>query len=345
MSSEANSEVRALDESALQIERHLDPHANEREALVRDVQAGLGARPLSLPPKYFYDARGAELFDAICDTPEYYQTRTEDRLLARIGDALMARLRPQMLVELGSGAARKTPRLLGPMLTHAEGEVLFVPVDVAEQMLRESAGALLAQFPEGLRVHGMVADFVHHLDHLPGEDAGAHHTPRLFAFLGGTIGNFTDEDGAAFLAQIERLMGPGDALLVGVDLVKDTAVLHAAYNDAAGITAEFNRNALRVLNRRLDGNFPVDEFAHIAFYDEEKERIEMHLEATRAMEVSIPGADLALHLDEGERIHTEISRKFTRDSIGRMLVAGGLRLDELFTSADEYFGIALAVRQ
>ena len=325
------------------VERLLDPHADDSPALVADVRAGLAQRPRSLPPKYFYDAHGAEVFDAICRTPEYYPTRTEDQLLARVAPEIVAQVGARALVELGSGAARKTHRILEPMLRElaANERALYVPVDVAEEMLWESARRLRARFPR-LLVRGLVADFIHHLDRLP--DESERFSPRLFAFLGGTIGNFELEEGAAFLRHVAAQMGPADALLMGVDLVKDSRVLNAAYNDAAGHTAEFNRNVLRVLNRRLDADFPVEAFAHVAFYDEERERIEMHLEAMRAMRVRVPGAELDLELEEGERIHTEISRKFQPRSLRRLVERAELELEELYTSEDGYFGLALMRR-
>ncbi|MEM1415438.1 MAG: L-histidine N(alpha)-methyltransferase [Myxococcota bacterium] len=307
-----------------------------RSTLAADVRAGLEAAPRSLPPKHFYDARGAELFDAICDTPEYYPTRTEEGLLAAVASRVVARAGATDLVELGSGAARKTRLLLEAMLD--AGPARYVPVDVAREMLVASARTLLADYPR-LTVHGLVADYDQpFLEALPPGESGG----RLIAFLGSTIGNFTHDEGAAFLGRIAEQMEGGDRFLLGLDLVKDPAVLHAAYNDAAGLTAAFNRNVLDVVNRELEAEFPTEAFEHVAFYDTEKARIEMHLEASRAMRVHIGELDLDVELEAGERIHTEISRKFTPEAAERLLSDAGLVLDEWWTDPKGWFALALA---
>ena len=318
-------------EARLRVDVFVQP--GEGSSLAADVRAGLAERPRRIPPKHFYDARGARLFDAICDTPEYYPTRTEQALLEAIVDDLLEEGDPTMLVELGSGAARKTRTLIEAMLRR--GAATYVPIDVSEEMLRRSARTLLADYPT-LRIHGLVADYDRHLGHMP--DGGRH----LIAFLGSTIGNFTHESGARFLGKIAESMGEGDRLLLGLDQVKDPAVLHAAYNDAEGLTAAFNKNVLRVMNAQLDADFPEDGFEHVAFYDAEKQQVEMHLEAMRPMEVRVAALELTLAFEEGERIHTEISRKFTRESAERLLADAGLALERWDLSEDGYFALATA---
>ncbi len=308
-----------------------------RSTLVADVRAGLAEPPRSLPPKHFYDARGARLFDAICDTEEYYPTRTEEALLRDVAPHVIARSKATELVELGSGAARKTRLLLEAML--AEGPTRYVPVDVARDMLVASAEALLADYP-ALRVHGLVADYDQpFLAALPEDEGG-----RLVAFLGSTIGNFTHEEGAAFLGRVGSQMRGDDFLLLGVDLVKDPAVLHAAYNDTQGLTAAFNRNVLEVVNRELDGDFAPEAFDHVAFYDTELQQVEMHLEARRPMSVRLDALGLQVELSAGERIHTEISRKFTPESTERLLSDAGLVLADWWTDSEAYFALALGQR-
>lgn len=303
------------DDPRLRVDVHVRP--GQLATLPGDVRAGLAARPRRIPSKHFYDARGSELFDAICDLPEYYPTRTEQRLLERIVDEVLTQVAPDILVELGSGAARKTRTLLEAMLRR--GPTRYVPVDVSESMLRQSARALLADYPE-LTIHGLVADYDRHLHAIP--EAGR----RLVAFLGSTIGNFEPEHAVAFLRGVREAMGPSDHLLLGLDLVKDRATLEAAYDDAAGVTAAFNRNVLAVVNRELGADFDVDAFRHVAFFDVGRSRIEMHLEATRAQRVHLPKLDLTVDFAEGERIHTEISGKHTREGAERMLHDAGFSL-------------------
>jgi len=303
--------------------------------LLEDSRIGLTRRPKALPPMHLYDAAGSQLFDAICDTPEYYPTRTEAALLDHVADEVMSTVRPAQLVELGSGASRKTTTLLEAM--HRLGGSWYVPLDVSESIVRQAAADLLDAYP-WLHVHGMIGDYAHSLEALP---AGS---PRLMAFLGGSIGNYTDDAAIPFLRQISEAMGRQDALLLGADLVKDEAVLHAAYNDAQGLTAAFNKNLLTVLNRELDAEFDLSAFDHVAFYDSEQARIEMHLRSTRRQTIRVGALDLDVEFEEGETLHTEISRKFTRGSIERLLDAAGLRLERWFTPADEYFSLSLARR-
>lgn len=302
--------------------------------LADDVRRGMIELPRSIPPKHFYDEVGSQLFDAICDTPEYYPTRTERVLLDAIAADVVADARPTDLIEIGSGAARKTRKLLDAM-----GAGRYVPIDISEGMLVASARRLLREYP-WLRVHGVVADYEHPLgDLLPA--FSPRHDRRLFAFLGGTLGNFDFPSSVEFLARIRRSMHDDDTFLLGIDLVKSRVVLHDAYNDAAGITAAFNRNVLTVMNRELGADFDVDAFEHVAFYRSDLEQIEMHLEARRGMRVAIPALGMRVAIAAGERIRTEISRKFTRDSADVMARAAGLRIRQWFTPENEYFALAL----
>jgi L-histidine Nalpha-methyltransferase len=310
--------------------------ASGRQELAKDVRAGLCRSPKSLPPKYFYDERGAKLFDAICDTPEYYPTRSEQALLARIAPQLIEQLAPSDLVELGSGSARKTRTLLDAV-SRLRARARYVPFDVSEEMLRASSRQLLEEYP-WLEVRAMVGDYDRDLDRLPPGER------RLFLFLGGTIGNFEVGADAAFLGRIARQMQTVDRLLLGTDLIKDERTLSSAYNDARGVTAAFNLNVLQVVNRELGGRFDPSAFEHVAFYDPERQRIEMHLRSRRAHDVRIDGLGISVHFERGETILTEISRKFSRASVEALLGRAGLALCEWFLPADGAFALSLARR-
>jgi L-histidine N-alpha-methyltransferase len=325
-------DYRAQKQPLLRVQRRLAP--DHRARLAADVRNGLSGRPKRLPPKYFYDDRGSHLFEAICELPEYYLTRTEDALLADVADDIIARTRPAQLVELGSGASRKT-RLLLDRLLRDQPASTYVPIDLSEGALRRGAAALRAAYPT-LRVHALVADYEHGLPRLPG--AG----PRLVIFLGSTIGNFVPSQDVAFLRGVAGAMTPGDHLLLGVDLVKARERLHAAYNDAAGVTAEFNRNVLQVLNRELQADFDVMRFDHVAFFDAAAAQIEMHLRARDAHTVHIAALDLTVDFAAGETIHTESSRKFTRATTTAMLAAADFRLEQWYTPPTADFALALA---
>ncbi len=315
------------------IERHLAA-AHHREQLAADVRRGLTGAQKWLPPKYFYDDEGSRLFEAICELPEYYLTRTEDALLATIAGEVIAIVRPTHLVELGSGASRKTRRLLDALVA-SQPEPWYVPVDVNETMLRESAEALRADYPR-LGVHALVADFEQGVPALP---AAAR---RMVAYLGSSIGNFVPPADAQLLAAVAGRLQPGDGLLLGADLVKSPARLEAAYDDAAGVTAEFNRNVLRVINRELDADFVVERFTHVARYNAAAAQVEMYLRAEAAQRVRIAALDLSVDFVAGEMIHTETSRKFTRASVETMLAAGGFHLARWYASPDDAFALALA---
>ncbi len=329
----ASAAAHAAVDPRLRIERHLVPAALRRQ-LAEDVRRGLLAERKRLPPKYFYDERGAQLFDAICDLPEYYLTRSEHALLAEVAGEVVAAVAPSHLVELGSGASRKT-RLLLDALVAGQADPWYVPIDVSETMLRASAAALRAAYPS-LGVLGMVTDYEHGLPPLPSA------ARRLVAFLGSSIGNFAPPDDVRFLRAVASRLTPTDRLLLGTDLVKAVDVLEAAYDDAAGVTAEFNRNVLRVINRELGANFEPARFEHVAFFNPAAAQVEMHLRARQAHRVRIAALDAEIRFAAGETIHTESSRKFTRASATAMLAAGGFRLERWLPSQDGGFALALA---
>jgi L-histidine Nalpha-methyltransferase len=310
--------------------------AGEERALADDVLDGLTRPFKELPPKHFYDAVGAELFDRICELPEYYPTRAERAILEQRSADVVAATGAAELVELGSGTAAKTRLLLAAM---ADAGTLwrYVPVDVTEAMVLDCADALVEEFP-GLRVHGIVGDFERHLRHVPPPDG-----PRVLAFLGGTIGNFTPGSRRRFLRGLAKLLRPGiDHLLLGTDLVKDPAIIEAAYDDSAGVTAEFNRNVLRVINRELDADFDVEAFEHVAFFDREREWVEMRLRAQRRMDVEVRKLGLKVAFVPREELRTEISAKFTPDRLRGDLAAAGLELREVLTDPDDLFALSLS---
>jgi L-histidine Nalpha-methyltransferase len=284
-----------------------------------EVAAGLGRPQKELSPKFFYDRRGSELFEEITQLPEYYPARAERALLEDFVPGWIAARPAATLVELGAGAAAKTRILLDAMLSAAPC-VTYVPIDISAGFLRATAAALRTEFP-GLQVHPIAADLSTGLPPTPDLPG-----PALFAFLGGTIGNFPPGRDTALLGQVSAAMTDRDRLLLGVDLVKPVEVLERAYNDTAGVTAEFNLNVLRVLNREIGSDFDPDGFRHHAFYDPGEDRIEMHLVATRPMVVNVPDAG-SFALEEGESIRTEISRKFDRERVTAMFRTAGLRLE------------------
>jgi len=320
-------------ETTVEVHSYLGP--SDDRTLADDVLDGL-TRPLKeLPPKHLYDARGSELFEAICEQPEYYQTRTERLILQTHADDIVARTGAVELVELGSGAATKTRVLLDAM--SAAGTLArYVPVDVSATTVHAVAELFCAEYP-GLSVHGVVGDFERHLGHLP-QAAGA----RLVPFLGGTIGNFPPGSRRRFLRSLGTVLGRDGHLLLGTDLVKDPRIIEAAYDDSAGVTAQFNLNVLHVVNRELGANFDVDAFEHVAFFDREREWIEMRLRATAPQHVRVEALDLAVDFAAREEIRTEISAKFTTDGLRADLAAAGLELVELFTDSDELFAVSLA---
>jgi L-histidine Nalpha-methyltransferase len=305
-----------------------------RRELETDARDGLTATPKTLPPKWFYDERGSRLFEQITELPEYYPTRAEREILATHAADIAATTGVKTLVELGSGSSDKTRLLLDAL--HRHGTLArFVPLDVSESALRAAAAAINADYPD-LDVHAIVGDFTSHLDRIPGGDG------RMVAFLGGTIGNLVPADRAAFLAALRGVLHAGEWLLLGTDLVKDEATLVAAYDDAAGVTAEFNRNVLRVLNRELDGDFDVDAFTHVAVWDPAEEWIEMRLRAERALAVHLKRLDLRVPFATGEELRTEVSAKFRPAGVAGELATAGFAPRRWWTDRDGRFGVTAA---
>ncbi len=311
----------------------------DERSLANDVLDGLTRPFKEIPAKHFYDARGSELFEQICELPEYYPTRAERAILLERADGIIRRTGAGELVELGSGSPEKARILLGAM-SRAGTLRRYVPLDVSESALETAARELLDEFDE-LTVHGVIGDFERHLPQVPDADG----TPRIVALLGGTIGNFLPGTRRRLLREIGRLLGPRDRLLLGTDLVKNPAVIEAAYDDSAGVTAEFNRNVLHVINRELDADFSPEAFEHIAFFDLKHEWVEMRLRSRRPCTVLV--ADLGLRVDfaAGEELRTEISAKFTPERIQEDFEAAGLRLDAWYTDPDELFALSLAARR
>jgi L-histidine N-alpha-methyltransferase len=305
--------------------------------LLRDVAWGLSRAQKELPPKYFYDRRGSELFDEITRLPEYYLTRTERALLDCWSGTLMASLRPAALVELGAGNADKTRLLLDAMVYAGTGEV-YVPIDVSAEFLDDATARLRDEYPT-LGIEPLVGDIAEPLDLPPDLRA-----PAVIAFLGSTIGNFDPDGARRLLRNVAAAMRPGDSFLLGADLRKTPAVIEAAYNDAQGVTAEFNLNVLRVLNRDLGADFDLGRFEHRAFYDRTLHRIEMHLVSTEDQTVHIPGVG-SVGFAGGESIRTEISCKYDRATLGSLLGAAALRIDRWITDAAQTYALLVASRR
>jgi L-histidine N-alpha-methyltransferase len=316
------------------IEVHLA--ADAAEMMRRDVRAGLAAEPKELAPKYFYDERGSQLFEQITELPEYYPTRAERSILAaRSAEIVATAGEPETLVELGSGSAAKTRHLLSAM-RDAGCLATYVPVDISEEITHETAESLVREYP-GLAVRGLVCDFEHDLERIPAGEGG-----RLIAFLGGTIGNLYPAARRDFLTRLAGLMGPDDRLLLGTDLVKGRDRLEAAYDDASGVTAEFNKNVLSVLNRELDADFDLDAFEHVARYDAKQARMDIRLRSLGEQTIRIEGLDMDVSFAHGEEMRTEISSKFTYEQLARVYEESGMVISGWFTDADCDYALSLA---
>ena len=305
--------------------------------IAEDAQRGLTRQPRSMPPKYFYDARGSRLFDAICATPEYYPTRTEDALLGAHASDIIAEIQPEHIVEFGSGTARKTRHLFDACDRRGRATAYW-PFDVCEAMLLESGQQLVEEY-QLLRVNALVGDYLGGLQGLPEFNGRC-----LFLFLGGTVGNFTEAQAGAFLREVRTVMKAGDCLVLGADRVKPPEVLHAAYNDSEGITAEFNLNLLRVLNRELDADFDLERFEHRAFFNRDASQIEMYLVSRLDQSVRLKALDETLDFAVGEQILTEISRKFTASRLESMLSVAGFSVTRHLEPENGYFSLLLARR-
>ncbi|GAA2059253.1 L-histidine N(alpha)-methyltransferase [Williamsia deligens] len=306
-------------------------------ALVADVRAGLTASPKHLPPKWFYDARGSELFEEITALPEYYPTRTERGVLEAAADEIVAATGVVTLVELGSGSSEKTRLLLDAGLRAGTLET-YVPQDVSISALQGAVDELSAAYPS-LAVEGIVSDFSDLSVSIPDRPG------RTVAFLGGTLGNLTPAERAGFLTGIADVLRPGEHLLIGVGLVVDESLVVPAYDDAQGVTAAFNKNVLSVIDGRLDADFDPDGFDHVAIWDAENEWIEMRLRAQRPMTVRVADLDLEVEFTEGEEMRTEISAKFRRDGISEELAAAGFDITRIWTDSDERFAVVLSTRR
>jgi L-histidine N-alpha-methyltransferase len=311
-------------------------HLNERyqSNLARDIREGLTASQKCIPCKYLYDARGSKLFEDICHLPEYYPSRTELSILKEIAPELMGTLAHKDLVELGSGASLKVRILLDAAGESSRATMRYIPVDISESALIEASKDIVERYPE-LQVLGVVTDFTCHLDALP---IGR---PLMFSFLGSTIGNMGKDESISFLGTLSQNMKPDDRLLVGFDMVKSRKTLEAAYNDSEGLTSEFNKNVLYVLNNELNADFDPSHFDHLAFFNEVDSRIEMHLRANRDIIVRLESIDMEVEFQNGETIHTENSRKFTKHMIEEMVGWADLSIQEQYSDPDGWFCLVL----
>jgi L-histidine Nalpha-methyltransferase len=316
----------------VEVQAHIAEGAR-RDALMRDVRVGLSAASKSIPPTWFYDEVGSELFEDITRVPEYYPTRVERAILLERADEIVEISKADTLVELGSGSSEKTKVLLDAMV-RADSLARVVPFDVSEAMLVGAAEELNATY--GVPVVAVVGDFREHLDKIPTEGR------RLVIFLGGTIGNLAPDERARFLADLQATMDSDDWLLIGTDLEKDVGRLVAAYDDAAGVTAAFNRNVLSVLNNELGADFDPECFEHVALWNDEDRRIEMRLRSTRDQAVVIADLDLRIDFVEGEEILTEISSKFTRERVSEELTAADFLVGGSWTDDSGDFLVTLA---
>lgn len=316
--------------SSINIENYLD---NSHQRNIREeIHKGLTASQKYLPSKHFYDSRGSQLFEEICRLPEYYLTRTEMALLKEASPEIMRSFKGGDLIELGSGANWKIRMLLDVLDEKSLSSIRYVPVDVSRSALISASDELRQIFPK-LDVLGIVADFVHHMDTIPDS------RPRIIIFFGSTIGNFNEEESRNFLNSVAGAMKPEDRFLLGIDMLKPKEVIEPAYNDHKGITADFNKNILNVINEKLNADFNPSHFDHLAFFNEEKEQIEMHLKTNRKISVNIADLKLKVDLVRGETIHTEICRKFSREKTERMIAEAGLNINSWYSDPKRWFSL------
>ncbi len=296
------------------------------------ILEGLTSPRKRISSMFFYDAAGSKLFEEITRLPEYYPTRTEKKLLGQIGPSFFDKPESLNIVEIGSGDCSKISILLGAIPPQRWSSVRYMPVDVSDSAIRESADELRRKFP-GVEIEGIVADFTRQLHHIP--DCGN----RLFCFLGSTLGNLSREQEKQFFLDMGRIMCAGDTLLLGVDMIKEADILERAYNDSQGVTAAFNRNILNVVNQIVGADFDPESFEHLAFFNHDKDRVEMHLRAIRPMRINCTGHPEKIEFREGETIHTENSHKYTNDYVRNLAATGGLEIQEIFTDEKRWFSL------
>ncbi len=320
-----------IKQNRIEIHSHLEKTYSSNIAL--DALRGLTAKQKYIPSKYFYDSRGSKLFDRICCLPEYYPTRTEMSILEYAAGKIMKSFDKGDIVELGSGANHKIRLLLEALHESRLPDYRYVPVDVSESALMSASEELLEIYPD-LEIYGIVADFTCHMNAIPAD------RPRLIIFLGSTIGNFNESDRQEFLRLLARCMKPEDRALIGFDMIKPRETLEAAYNDSQGVTSAFNKNVLNVLNRELNAEFDPARFAHVAYYNEARGRVEMHLQAKQDMEVNVNDLELTVEFNKDETIHTEICSKFSREDILKMSADAGLEIKQWFFDSKGWFSLA-----
>ncbi len=307
------------------------------DSTAADIIDGLQANQKYIPSKYFYDATGSELFELICELPEYYQTRTELELLTKHATEVLDGFGPGNLIELGSGSNKKIRIFLDALGSHRLHGICYIPVDVCHEALVKSSGELQNQFPD-LNVQPLIGD-------LTKKFIGGHGaSPKLILFFGSTIGNLDEDETDVFLKNIARSMNPGDRFLVGLDMVKSIDILEAAYNDSLGVTARFNKNILKVINREIGAEFEPDLFKHLAYFNEQHCQIEMHLVAKEDHLIRLTLFDISFLIRRGETIRTEICRKFGRDSADQMFRRAGMRIDRWYSDPNGWFSLVEVVR-
>jgi len=327
--------VAATQESQLEIQDCMSTDLRVHMAI--DVGLGLTADQKYLPSKYFYDARGSQLFELICHLPEYYLTRRELLVLRKFARSLTKGFQNGDLVELGSGSHWKIRTLLDRMDNCARSRIRYVPVDVSEQAIVEASSELAMTYPE-LTITPLIADFTTHLHKI------SYDRMKLMFLFGSTIGNLDRHEARTFLCSVRDCLGPRDRFLLGLDMIKPASILEAAYNDSQKVTAAFNKNILLVVNRQLWGNFKLSDFDHVAFFNESEERVEMHLRANRRVNVDFCATGFSASIEKGETIRTEICRKFRREAVEQMVDEAGLRVSGWYSDPDNWFSIAEIVR-
>ncbi len=306
-------------------------HTNNGE-IISEIHEGLTAKPKYILSKYFYDSAGSKIFEDITNLPEYYPARTEKSILEEIAPVISKTIDGKDIIEIGSGDCSKISILLKHILANERKTLRYIPIDVSYKAIEESAEILLQEYPD-IKIHGILADFLKNIDILPGK------SKRLICFFGSTIGNLSETQAVNLLKNLEKIMNAGDQLLLGMDMVKDVTILEKAYNDADQVTAHFNKNILNAINNLANTNFDTDQFEHMAFYNENKNRIEMHLKAIDDVEVYSPHFTEKVILKAGETIHTENSKKFTLNDISNFADKTGLEIKEIFTDKKQWFSI------